>query len=339
MKSIALVVPSHFSIYESIVDGLRASGLDVKLLVVTDTKFKYKNLLQRGINAFEKIKGNKNFKKELIENQDSRKLLDALKETNEKFDYALVIRPDLINTFALKKLKNRSNNMIAYQWDGLSRYPNVFKLIPLFDRFYVFDLLDFRKYASIYNNLYYSTNFYFDHHKNINITSNKKIYYRGSYLKERVSKLFTIAKILDLLKVDSSIFLYSFDLSKIEEKPTTENIIFTNKHLKYHEIINEVRHCGSLLELQNNDIHSGLSFRVFEALHFRKKIITDNVDIKNYDFYVPNNIFVITESNSHEIKDFLKTPYKHLEDDIYKKYAFSTWISNVLNANLFQKNN
>src|SRR5690606_39098696 len=47
----------------------------------------------------------------------------------------------------------------------------------------------------------------------------------------------------------------------------------------------------------------GLSMRPFEALGLKRKLITNNTDIKNYDFYNPNNIFIIENFDNLDIPD------------------------------------
>ena len=70
---------------------------------------------------------------------------------------------------------------------------------------------------------------------------------------------------------------------------------------------------------------TGLSQRAVEALLNKKKLITDNQNIKNYDFYRDNNIFVLNDRNMHEIEEFLKKPYMEVEDDVLKQYSFEEW--------------
>ena len=73
----------------------------------------------------------------------------------------------------------------------------------------------------------------------------------------------------------------------------------------------------------------GLSIRFFEGMYYKKKVITDNKMVKNYDFYHPNNIFVL-ENNYQDIHDFLKTPYYEISEEIVKKYGFSGWIRKII---------
>ncbi|HDR1313781.1 TPA: hypothetical protein QB375_002130, partial [Pasteurella multocida] len=79
-----------------------------------------------------------------------------------------------------------------------------------------------------------------------------------------------------------------------------------------------------------NDTHVGLSFRVFEALHFGKKLITTNYSIVDYDFYHPNNIFVWDGKDISGLKSFLQLPYFSLEQEIILKYSFSHWVKRII---------
>ena len=76
--------------------------------------------------------------------------------------------------------------------------------------------------------------------------------------------------------------------------------------------------------------HTGLSIRFFEGLYYKKKVITDNAAVKNYDFYHKDNIFVIENNNYDEIKNFLKTPYDDLPTEIVEKYGFRNWIQEII---------
>lgn len=77
--------------------------------------------------------------------------------------------------------------------------------------------------------------------------------------------------------------------------------------------------------------HSGLSFRFFEGLYHEKKVITDNIFVKNYDFYHPDNIFITDYKKFDGLKEFLEKPYFPVDQKIVSKYGFDNWIRYVLN--------
>src|SRR5690606_6756801 len=79
----------------------------------------------------------------------------------------------------------------------------------------------------------------------------------------------------------------------------------------------------------NNQIHNGLSFRIFEAVGFKKKVITTTADIKKYDFYHPNNFFVWGGHSRDALDAFLAAPFIPLPEEIKEKYSFHNWIRYV----------
>lgn len=70
---------------------------------------------------------------------------------------------------------------------------------------------------------------------------------------------------------------------------------------------------------------TGLSQRAVEALLNKKKLITDNENIKKYDFYKENNIFVLNDRNLQEIEEFLKRPYEEVDQKVLEQYSFERW--------------
>ena len=73
---------------------------------------------------------------------------------------------------------------------------------------------------------------------------------------------------------------------------------------------------------------AGLSFRFFEAMASRKKVITTNRSVVDYDFYNPANILVIDEANPVIPERFITDPYVDVPETIYQKYTLQGWVEN-----------
>ena len=73
--------------------------------------------------------------------------------------------------------------------------------------------------------------------------------------------------------------------------------------------------------------HNGLSLRFFESLRYEKKIITNNKTVMEYDFYNPQNIFIIHHDDMSRLGEFISTPYKEISKEIVDQYSFSSWLS------------
>ena len=98
-------------------------------------------------------------------------------------------------------------------------------------------------------------------------------------------------------------------------------------------MIESYQNCTAILELMREG-QNGLSFRVFEAIALEKKIITDNENIKNYDFYNPDNILVLDKNMTNINSDFFQKPYNTLAKEYYNKYTLNQWTERVFNLPL-----
>lgn len=74
----------------------------------------------------------------------------------------------------------------------------------------------------------------------------------------------------------------------------------------------------------------GLTRRPLEALFYKKKLITNNPDIRQYDFYNPKNIFIFGIDSVKTLTGFIQSPFEEVDEDIRKKYDVNEWIANYL---------
>lgn len=66
--------------------------------------------------------------------------------------------------------------------------------------------------------------------------------------------------------------------------------------------------------------NSGQSLRIVEALFLEEKIITNSELIVDYDFYCPENIFILGKDDPSKLPEFLSTPYKPVDKEIVMRY-------------------
>ena len=71
---------------------------------------------------------------------------------------------------------------------------------------------------------------------------------------------------------------------------------------------------------------SGQSLRILESIFIKEKIITNSKLIFDYDFYCPENFFVLGHDQLSDLPDFISTPYKEISDDVVMKYDFDSII-------------
>ena len=99
--------------------------------------------------------------------------------------------------------------------------------------------------------------------------------------------------------------------------------------LVYKDYLEKVKSSKVLCEI-NQENQSGLTVRALEALFFKKKLITNNVSIKEYDFYHPANILVLNENTTEqELAHFLAVPFENVDEQIIRNYEVNSWVKNV----------
>lgn len=332
-KTIILIIPHHFEIYKAFVDNLEKLGFHIKLLYLSGSDFAYKNIGQRITNFFRKtFLGDKTYKQNLKDNFDSILLNQALSKIDKIVDYTLVIRPDYFSPKAIKNLKKKTKNLIAYQWDGLDRYAGAKELISLFDRFFLFDIDDYKKYKKIFPNVFFTSNFYFEVHKTAKLPNKKKkVFFIGSFIESRMDEIIYLTKIFSDLNLELDVNLLYFN-NNTPLKYQNSDINFINENITYLEVLEKIRDADIILDFIDT-IHGGLSLRTFEALNFSKKLITNNKIVMDYDFYNIDNILVWNQQIDKDlIENFISVDYVKIDEKIVNKYSFSNWIKNILNV-------
>lgn len=98
--------------------------------------------------------------------------------------------------------------------------------------------------------------------------------------------------------------------------------------IKYSEVCQIICKSKALLEITQTN-QNAPTLRTMEALFFKKKLITNNVKIKNYSFYCKENIFILGEDPIENIKDFINSNYIELPKEIIDYYSFERWLLRI----------
>lgn len=329
-KTIIFGMPKRYGFYQLMIRHMEALGYKVIDVCFEDEKFSYKSLGERLTNLYKKtIRGDRSYKNLLKVKHQKEKLIDPVAALKEKADYALFIRPDLYHPSYFELIRKKANKLIAYQWDGLVRFPHVIPLIPIFDKFYVFDQEDTaQKGVSKW-----VTNFYFETPNEQPPKQLYDLYYIGVYVENRMEDILLLLGELNAHDLNARVdLLIHHDFQIPSALAEVKGLHFITEAKSYEETLALSLTSKLLIDFVNKE-HKGLSFRCFEALYFEKKIITTNPTIKNYDFYNPQNVFILGEDSIDRLKDFVTSEYVEVPEDIKAYYAFSNWMErNIVNA-------
>lgn len=313
MKKILIVAPEYMGYIVKVADELRKNQ-DFDVTDIHTPTFKYHSLSKKIKNFFYK-RISKDIKFDFRENYINSIIKD------DHFDIILIIRPDLFSLKTLTDLKSKTKYFKTYFFDGIHRFPKQKDTLHLFDEIFSFEPDDCKAFG-----FKFITNFIYDlEPSNMNdVAVTYSVFNITSFDRKRFGTLLKIAKIL---KEQQSIFKI---IVKTNRKILSNDLIEIIKEpIALEEVKLYIKQAACMLDLGVIEKHKGLTFRVFEAIGYHKKIITNNSDIANYDFYNPQNILIINEPNISIPNEFLTSSYIPIPDEIIRKYTLETWVKTV----------
>lgn len=236
----------------------------------------------------------------------------------------IIINDAMFNNNILKYIskKNAVASKYVYYTNAVRNSRIKPNNIPKDWRVYTFDISDSKEF-----DIEYSPEYYTEHQENIKYDLKYDVCYVGAdKTNVRLKNLLDIKEVLRKNKVQN--FFHIFRVLKKYNKYELQET--TNMFLKYEDIQRIILESKCILELQMEG-QSGCTLRTLESMFLNRKLITNNKDIVNYDFYNPNNIFVIENADDfkdrfYDILKFMRSPYQKLPDMVKNNYKFCKWL-------------
>ena len=113
-----------------------------------------------------------------------------------------------------------------------------------------------------------------------------------------------------------------FDLKFYSYIITPENNL---PRVSAEDNLNNISKSKAILDIIQEG-QSGITLRVLESIFLNKKLISNNVVLKDYNFYNPNNIFIIGYDDYNNLKEFILSPYEKIPQEIVNYYDIEEWI-------------
>lgn len=325
-KKVLYIGTPFFNYYKKIISEFEAQGYSVDY---------YNDRPSESSFAKGMIKIRKSLMSSLIQKYFDK----IMSETKEKsYDLVFIVNCKVFTPVMIQQLRDsqKSARFILYMWDSLTLYPNSKELIPIFDKAYSFDFDDCDKIEKLnFLPLFYSKDYEKLGHEDVKereydivsvCTAHPNRYKMMHELFPKLqSKGICIFSYMFLNKLQylyNKVFVPEFKGAKSSE--------FRFKSLSEEENLAVLRKSNTVFDMQHNK-QSGLTMRTIETLGAKRKMITTNANIKKYDFYNENNIFVMDEHNLSDIEQFINHEYKPISDNIYKKYSLHSWIEVIIN--------
>ena len=269
----------------------------------------------------------------------SRSYFDRILASTKQnhYDYLLIIRAEAVTRKFLLDLKWYHPNikLILYQWDSMSLTRGPLDKLDLFDVLVSFDKRDCEKYAMHFLPLFYTNDY-----RTIDRMASGMCYdfaFIGTMHSDRYKFICQIQRLAEDRHLTTYFYMYLtstvayykmkyFDMNL----PGANRSEFQFKHLNKELVLNVIAQSRVIVDVEH-PAQVGLTIRTIEMLGAKKKMITTNTDIINYDFFTPNNILVVDRKDVQVPNSFLESDYVDIDPTIYEKYSTDSWVKNLFN--------
>ena len=259
-----------------------------------------------------------------------------IKETLQKeYDYVFFIKGESISASNVRRLKqfHPEANFIIYHWDSIANNSNAQNLLPYFDRVFSFDKIDCERLGLHFLPLFYTPDYanipYYDKEIKYDMlfvgTTHSDRYKLVKRIEEQIIKMgglcltwfYFPSKILYYkMKIQNS-YLRQIPVHTFHFKPMSKELLL--QLYAGSRIIIDVQHPKQ----------TGLTMRCIETLGAKRKLITTNYYITEYDFYNPDNILVVDRNLPYVPEKLLNEPYRDTPKEIYESYSIKNWLSSI----------
>lgn len=249
------------------------------------------------------------------------------------YDFVFLIKMEAMPKDCLTLLKRMQPRatFIYYTYDSVKNNHNAISCLNFFDRAFTFDRQDANDF-----NIRFRPLFFLDSYRNI---PQGKLSYDWCFIGTAHSDRYILNKqfqrATQSYHLNSFIFLYIpsniiYWIKKIllPSFLRASKSEFSFQPLTKAEIIAFLSKSVAVLDFQHPK-QTGLTMRTIEMLGAHKKLITTNQDVRNYDFYHPNNILIINRNFIQVDAAFFTTPYVKLDSQIYEKYSIGGWLEEI----------
>lgn len=322
-KKVLLIVPKYFGYEKVIKDQIEKMGATVFVIFENLDNFSYKYRFIKNYIPFVFKKSVHNY------------FIRELDTFPSDIDHVLVIRGEFINGNILSYMKSKfgSNCKFSmYQWDSVNNNANAIEIARYFGKISTFDKEDAIKYRWNYRPLFYINEFI----KGEKICKND-ILFIGSLHSNRIEILNFLQKYCEVKSYKFESHIYTKRLVYLKRKYlnrrpgyiSAKDTDVSFNSLSLQECYDKYNNSKVVVDYTHPG-QSGYTMRTIECLGSECKLITNNKQVLDADFFDSNNIFVY-DGTSFEIDDnFFVTDYKKTSDEVKNKYSLESWLFDIL---------
>lgn len=327
-KKLLLIAPLFFGYYQEIMKEAENIGFEVDYICDAPSN----SNISKAIGRI-----NKGLIKGATEKYFNNKVIQVLE--GKVYDYVLLVAgmtfaflPEMVGKI---KQMNSGAKFVMYQWDSEKNLPFSTKIHRYFDKIYTFDRFDCKE-KTMYHFL---PLFYTRKYEEICNQPVEYFTYDCSYVGTAHPQKFKDVNEMSiaLKNLMPKQFIYHYMPSKLKylyHKLTAPEY----RKAKLKDLEMEKVPTQRMMEIfkQSRCVldapqagQTGLTIRTMECLGAKRKLITTNADVKNYDFYNETNILVF-DGKLDENSLFFTQVFEELSAEMYRKYSLHSWMKTML---------
>lgn len=265
-----------------------------------------------------------------------RYIKSVISSAKKEYDYVFVVKGEALFEGSIELLRAAypSATFILYLWDSVVNIPDCEKRMKLYDRVFTFDPEDAKRYGIPLRPLFFS-----EEYEQKEISDEKDFLYDFSFIGTahtiRPMLVKRLAQICQEKGRTYFSFLYLphrfvFWYNKIRNRAyrTVRMKDISFSPMSSDQIKEVYRKSRCVLDVEHAK-QRGLTMRTVELVGMKKKIITTNPYVKEYDFYNPGNICVIDRENPEIPDAFWQTEYKEIPTAISQRYSLRSFLREI----------
>lgn len=253
-------------------------------------------------------------------------------------DYILFITTTIVSKKDIKRMRKvfPDTIFILHLWDSVKN-TNAKKIYKLFDRCLSFDYNDCEKYGFIFR-----PNFFIPGNMQKRHKSDYKYQFSfiGTIHSDRAKIIYELEQIFKqegysyyfYFYVQGKIMLFlRFICNRYFRKLDRKNIHLTPlKREDFNVVLDDTLYLIDISHPKQN----GLTMRPFDMMYAKRKILTVDKSIMNYDFYRSANQLILDRKSVTFDKTKISTNYIDIPDSILSEYSIEKWLIDLFSLQI-----
>lgn len=324
-KNVLMICPGFFGYREAIAREIENLGFSVDV---------YDERLEGGFWAKAMIRLNCRLYYPVIEKYYGRIVAE---NRHKDYAYIFVVKGEAITPRVMQQLRQTwpRAEFVLYLWDSVKNVPQGQTRLGWYDRVLTFDPEDAKAYGLQFRPLFFSREF-------SGIPSGGENTYAVAFIgtahsiRPRVIHQLT----QQCQSLGKKIFAYQY----CPYPAVYWKGVLTNRNFRYlkpsqvhytplsKEEIREIYSKSSCVLDVEHVQQTGLTMRTIELVGMGKKIITTNFRVREYDFYDPNNIYILDKDEPWLDPAFLEAQYRPIPGEIRQRYSIEAFVRDIFNV-------